>query len=107
MYSASHNSVCLEFHILTVLYAGGSSVNLQREIDSVKSGILKAADGTETFYKWPALITAHAIPGTEAEDTPCACPELRFITGKHSCCRLTPSAGGSCESVLSTLPVEC
>lgn len=50
MYSASHNSVCLEFHILTVLYAGGSSVNLQREIDSVKSGILKAADGTETFY---------------------------------------------------------
>lgn len=64
MYSASHNSVCLEFHILTVLYAGGSSVYLQREIDSVKSGILKAADGTETFYKWPALITAHAIPGT-------------------------------------------
>lgn len=64
MYSASHNSVCLGFHILTVLCAGGSSVNLQREIDSVKSGILKAADGTETFYQWPALITAYAIPGT-------------------------------------------
>lgn len=42
----------------TVLYDVGSSVNLQRD-----QGPL-TADGTETFYKWPGLITAHAIPGT-------------------------------------------
>ncbi|OBS72354.1 hypothetical protein A6R68_13067 [Neotoma lepida] len=40
-----------ELHILTVVNDVGSSVNLQREIGSVKSGILKAADGTKTFYK--------------------------------------------------------
>lgn len=32
MYSASHNSVFLELHILAVLYYVGSAVNLQREM---------------------------------------------------------------------------
>lgn len=69
MYSAFHNGVCLALHILTFLYDVGSSVILQRESDSVQSGILKAADGTETSYKWPGLITDTPHLAPEAEDT--------------------------------------